>query len=996
MAATRSVFVAVPSLDIALFSGSNNQHGCSDPGIIVDRKTGELFCFAVWMNGKPRKHQWKDDGSESGFEIGKSAQFLMVRSQDDGLTWSRPENANEYSQDNNMSGLRYALQCSAMALCIVPPAFAAESAAVTKFLPIEQSGELVLFDAAAHDFSVIRNYTASWKKDSDLTPVVKSVVKDGQRFVEFTYRGSRGAACSTFWYEPVPRAATKSRSAGLKFTIDYEGNDFAKVSVNAQFTDGTGITAPLTLEPGCHDYVFRKGFRRAKHPPQWGLLSYFWLSATASGNGNPLMFRLKRVVMLQEPAKRQTPTSEATDLFGKRLFNPRLKHVRWGEGEFPARQHARLYVDYDAPERTRRTARVFAEKYYAHTGVTLDTLPATEEPPADGILLRVANAARHAGRQVEPRKEGYCLRVEADRVAITGFDEPGLFYGLVTFFQLMNNSMKIREKMPVPCVDIYDWPDLPFRLVSAQGTGAFKNQTPRDDRGIEYLMEWTDRFVAGQKANILFLDISSRVKYERRPEFNGSERTYSLTDLERFGEFCRDRFVEVCPAWQVGGHANWWLLGYHPELREKGYRNQSDVTHPEHNRIVFDCMLDVIEALDCKYVSPKSDEWWGPCKDGETPDELLRGKTRAEAFLDFHVELNDWLKPKGVTMLMYHDMLVPYHNGKKFDLYKIADRFPNDVIINYWGGYDIDKGIRFLAERGFPIWIHSTGSFIRLGEEEKKIVSGAGKILYSFGNDKTGGLLEEYSDFNNMYASFRLLDYAWNLYDYTEPEPGRLTTIKNIMAITPNPYAGERVEPIEMSGVLTRSFNEFLKDVKPDDYDATDEPVVISPGVREIGNIPMQMEPTGKHNCIALGKGDREVSVPIDGKCASLVFLHTAFINDPQDHGARPVMGRYWLYGWPCGEYVIYYEDGETAVLPVRLTMNIRRFDTDSRNRATNNNRYVYTVKDANQGDVHLFQWEWVNPKPDKRILKVVARHDTELDVTLILLAVSGRSVWQN
>ncbi len=68
------------------------QNGCSDPGIIVDPQTGEIFCFAVWMHGKPGKHQWVDDGSEPGFEIGKAAQLMMVRSRDDGLTWSAPEN----------------------------------------------------------------------------------------------------------------------------------------------------------------------------------------------------------------------------------------------------------------------------------------------------------------------------------------------------------------------------------------------------------------------------------------------------------------------------------------------------------------------------------------------------------------------------------------------------------------------------------------------------------------------------------------------------------------------------------------------------------------------------------------------------------------------------------------------------------------------------------------------------------------------------------------
>jgi sialidase-1 len=80
-------------MDMGQFGGlPPDQNGCSDPGLIIDQQTGEIFCFAVWMNGKPGKHQWVDDGSEPGFEIGKAAQFLMVRSTDDGLTWSQPEN----------------------------------------------------------------------------------------------------------------------------------------------------------------------------------------------------------------------------------------------------------------------------------------------------------------------------------------------------------------------------------------------------------------------------------------------------------------------------------------------------------------------------------------------------------------------------------------------------------------------------------------------------------------------------------------------------------------------------------------------------------------------------------------------------------------------------------------------------------------------------------------------------------------------------------------
>ncbi|MBC7967498.1 MAG: exo-alpha-sialidase, partial [Fuerstia sp.] len=80
-------------MDMGEYGGlPQEQNGCSDPGIIIDQQTGEIFCFALWMNGKPGKHQWVDDGSEPGFEIGKAAQFMMVRSKDDGLTWTQPEN----------------------------------------------------------------------------------------------------------------------------------------------------------------------------------------------------------------------------------------------------------------------------------------------------------------------------------------------------------------------------------------------------------------------------------------------------------------------------------------------------------------------------------------------------------------------------------------------------------------------------------------------------------------------------------------------------------------------------------------------------------------------------------------------------------------------------------------------------------------------------------------------------------------------------------------
>lgn len=82
-----------PIMAMGKYGGlGEDQNGCSDPNILVDQITGEIFVSALWTHGKPGTHQWRGKGSEPGHDINKSTQFMMIRSNDDGLTWSKPEN----------------------------------------------------------------------------------------------------------------------------------------------------------------------------------------------------------------------------------------------------------------------------------------------------------------------------------------------------------------------------------------------------------------------------------------------------------------------------------------------------------------------------------------------------------------------------------------------------------------------------------------------------------------------------------------------------------------------------------------------------------------------------------------------------------------------------------------------------------------------------------------------------------------------------------------
>ena len=597
--------------------------------------------------------------------------------------------------------------------------------------PVKIDQGVLLVDAAQHDLATFRNYTASWRAGSDLVPEVTKIRDENRSWFSFRFRGTQGLACSTVYFSPLPEADEGYQYDGITLILDCDRDDFPHMGVQISFSDKSQLSCDLTLEQGVHEYTIQRGFRRVKYPPRWDLIQYIMLSLDATRHDTTLSYRLERITVRQSLADKLLPSNDVSvpDLFAQPVLLPQPKQVQWKQAAFAARAARSLSVPSDATDRTRRTAQIFADRYFGFTGVRLQRVARSGEPPSDEITLQLADDSDHpSSKQLRP--QGYRLEVAPDRVVITGADEPGLYYGTVTFFQLLRHAWKdASEQLAVPCVVIDDWPDTLHRLIRLEHPGTFRNYRVRENRGIDYLIDWTDRFVAGCKFNTLYIDLSSNVRYERRSEFDGTEKIYSLADLRRFGQFCRDHFIDLCPAWQVGGHANWWLtIGYHPELREKGWKNQGDVTHPDHDAVVYDCMLDVIEALQPKYVSPKSDEWWSTPQPDEKRDALLGGKS-AQAFLDSHVKLNNWLRRQGITMMIFEDMLSPYHNGKRFDVYRTIDAFPKDVILTQWSDGNADKEIRYFTDRGFRVWPNAT-SMLTLSDDAKSRVMGFGKGIY--------------------------------------------------------------------------------------------------------------------------------------------------------------------------------------------------------------------------------------------------------------------------
>ncbi len=104
------------ALDMGEWGGLPEKfNGVSDANILVDPTTGDIYIAGLWMHGvldmkgswieglteesKAWNHQWRDRGSQPGFNVKQSSQFLITKSSDDGKTWSKPKNLTKMCKD---------------------------------------------------------------------------------------------------------------------------------------------------------------------------------------------------------------------------------------------------------------------------------------------------------------------------------------------------------------------------------------------------------------------------------------------------------------------------------------------------------------------------------------------------------------------------------------------------------------------------------------------------------------------------------------------------------------------------------------------------------------------------------------------------------------------------------------------------------------------------------------------------------------------------------
>lgn len=86
-------------MDMGDYGGLPQQlNGIGDPCVIYDHVTNTIWVAALWMSGSaPDKMLWR--ASQPGMTPQETGQFILVKSTDDGVSWSQPINITEQIKD---------------------------------------------------------------------------------------------------------------------------------------------------------------------------------------------------------------------------------------------------------------------------------------------------------------------------------------------------------------------------------------------------------------------------------------------------------------------------------------------------------------------------------------------------------------------------------------------------------------------------------------------------------------------------------------------------------------------------------------------------------------------------------------------------------------------------------------------------------------------------------------------------------------------------------
>ncbi len=556
--------------------------------------------------------------------------------------------------------------------------------------------------------------------------------------------------------------------------------------------------------------------------------------------------------------------------------------------------------------------------------------------------------------------EGFRLRLAPGRLEIASSTPTGARRGARELARLRRIGGGL-----LPEAVIESAPQFPMR-------GAFMNwrmieATPEAMTELKHLM----RALAELGVNTLVIEFADNIRYDsqRFPAREG--KAFSKDQIRELLATAKKFDIEIIPYFQALSHCVWILSN--PEntrLLEDPSRTDWHTAwcpeKPETRRFFEDILGETVELFHPRYIHLSYDEInYGPYHQCEA----CRSKQPGQLLLDSIMADYDFLKARGVGVVLYHDQLIEPPNGPEgtsvVEGWTILDRLPRDIVINAWLYGDDPARCRrvldYFAGRGFPVLGAGFENFAGLKSFAIELAATPGAV----------GLIDTYWYRAGDWSRFQIAPIA-----------AASTTVTAAAAWNPGfPWPNPAIDPvaalavpwlgwapltpgtaIQLSPASGFTFGDGLAQWPGPRFGALSPPAAPagSPG------LPATPDAASPLWAVSGRPGDgfpAEAPVlMVNRRASELAFVHACGLPDNR-------FALSYLFGSiqkpHLGDYRVRYADGSEEVLPLAYNDNIADWNS-LWGPVKSCQRYVATGSDGEL--VGFSVWRWRNPYPEKVI----------------------------
>ena len=355
---------------------------------------------------------------------------------------------------------------------------------------------------------------------------------------------------------------------------------------------------------------------------------------------------------------------------------PRPQQWYQKEGTFTLKYDRRIVLNSNCPPEVYEDAQMLQQDLEEYAGFC--TTISCGIPENGDICLQLGE---------HMKEQEYTLLVQAHGICITGGSAVGIFYGIQTLRQIIEQC-----GCCIPYTIIVDQPKILHR-------GFYHDVTRGRIPTMDYLKKLVDR-MAFYKLNQLQLYMEHTFLFRGFSEVWRDDTPLTAEDILELDAYCRKRHIELVPSIACFGHL-------YKVLRTKTYgepfgfvdrmrHHTLDVSNPE--------SIQLVKALIDEFMPLFTSQYFNICAD-ETFD-LGKGKSAALAeekgtqrlYLDFVKELCEYVVSKGKTPMFWGDIICEFPEA--------VQELPKETICLNWG-YDADwpeDSTRKLSEAGARLY----------------------------------------------------------------------------------------------------------------------------------------------------------------------------------------------------------------------------------------------------------------------------------------------------